>query len=78
LKATTLIITGIAGNSCVLFTANDAFMRDYRLLVPSDCVASIDPAANAYALRQMRDVLDANITPSPDLNLAAIDEEYMN
>jgi nicotinamidase-related amidase len=78
LKATTLIITGIAGNSCVLFTANDAFMRDYQLLVPSDCVASIDPADNAYALRQMRDVLHADIAPSSDLDLEAIDEEYMN
>jgi nicotinamidase-related amidase len=24
-----LIISGIAGNFCVLFTANDAYMRDY-------------------------------------------------
>jgi nicotinamidase-related amidase len=24
-------ITGIAANICVLFTANDAYMRDYRL-----------------------------------------------
>jgi nicotinamidase-related amidase len=72
LKATTLIITGIAGNSCVLFTANDAFMRDYHLLVPSDCVASIDPADNAYALRQMRDVLGADTTPSTDLDLGSL------
>src|SRR3954451_19085578 len=35
-----LIITGIAGNYCVLFTANDAYMRDYNLTVPSDCVIS--------------------------------------
>jgi len=72
LKATTLIITGIAGNSCVLFTANDAFMRDYHLLVPSDCVASIDPADNAYALRQMREVLGADTTPSTDLDLGSL------
>ncbi len=72
LKATTLIITGIAGNSCVLFTANDAFMRDYHLLVPSDCVASIDPADNAYALRQMREVLGADTTPSTDLDFGSL------
>jgi nicotinamidase-related amidase len=35
-----LIITGIAGNFCVLFTANDAYMRDYELLVPVDCTIS--------------------------------------
>src|SRR5207248_2360578 len=26
-----LILTGIAANICVLFTANDAYMRDFRL-----------------------------------------------
>ncbi len=34
LKVTTLILTGIAGDVCVLFTAGDAFLRDYRLFVP--------------------------------------------
>src|SRR5688572_6466896 len=33
-----LILAGIAGNNCVLFTANDAYMRDFKLFVPSDCV----------------------------------------
>jgi nicotinamidase-related amidase len=69
LKASTLIITGIAGNSCVLFTASDAFMRDYHLMVPSDCCVSIDPDDNAHALRQMRDVLHADTTPSTELDL---------
>jgi len=69
LKASTLIITGIAGNSCVLFTASDAFMRDYHLIVPSDCCVSIDPADNEYALRQMREVLHADTTPSRELDL---------
>ena len=69
LKASTLILTGIAGNSCVLFTANDAFMRDYYVIVPSDCTISIDPADNEYALRQMREVLHADTTPSTDLDL---------
>jgi nicotinamidase-related amidase len=72
LKASTLILVGIAGNSCVLFTANDAFMRDYHLIVPSDCVISIDPADNEYALRQMREVLKADTTPSTDLDLKTL------
>jgi nicotinamidase-related amidase len=72
LKATTLILTGIAGNSCVLFTASDAFMRDYFLVVPSDCTASIDPEDNAYALKQMRKVLDADTTPSTELDLESL------
>jgi nicotinamidase-related amidase len=72
LKASTLIITGIAGNSCVLFTASDAFMRDYHLIVPSDCTISIDPADNEHALRQMRDLLHADTTPSTDLDLETL------
>ena len=33
LGAHTLILTGVAGNICVLFTASDAYMRDYRLVI---------------------------------------------
>jgi nicotinamidase-related amidase len=36
----TLISIGIAGGFCVLFTANDSYMCDYRIYVPSGCVAS--------------------------------------
>ena len=40
LGARTLILAGVAGDICVLFTANDAHGRGFRLVVPSDCVAS--------------------------------------
>jgi nicotinamidase-related amidase len=54
LKARTLILTGLTGDICVLFTANDANMRDYRLRIPADCVVSLDPADNARMLDYMR------------------------
>jgi nicotinamidase-related amidase len=69
LKARTLIITGVAGNICILFTANDAFMRDFHLFIPADCVASNDAEENARALEQMKKVLKADITPSTELDL---------
>ena len=69
LKVKTLIITGIAANICVLFTANDAYMRDFHLCVPSDCVVSNDVEVNRLALDQMKTVLKANITRSTDLDL---------
>jgi len=56
-----LILTGFAADICVLFTANDAHMRDYRLVVPADCVASEDPEDAAHALRQMERVLQAKV-----------------
>jgi nicotinamidase-related amidase len=72
LRARTLIITGVAGNICVLFTANDAYMRDYHLFVPADCVASNEVEENLHALRQIETVLKADITPTTDLDLQSI------
>jgi nicotinamidase-related amidase len=69
LRARTLILTGIGTELCILFTANDAFMRDYHLVVPSDCVTAIDPAEGGRALGRMRDVLDADIIGSAELAL---------
>lgn len=60
----TLVLTGIAGNNCVLFTANDAYMRDYKLIIPADCTASINQRDNDSALRQMQKVLKADINAS--------------
>lgn len=48
-----LIITGIAGNICVLFTANDAYMREYEITIPRDCIASNNEKDNKYALTMM-------------------------
>jgi nicotinamidase-related amidase len=69
LGAETLILTGIAGDICVLFTANDAYMREFRLLVPADCVASEDVEHNQHALELMQRVLKADIQPSTTLDL---------
>jgi nicotinamidase-related amidase len=67
LKVRTLVLTGLTTNVCVLFTANDAYMRDFNLVVPCDCVAAIDPADSAHALAQMARVLHADTRPSTAL-----------
>jgi nicotinamidase-related amidase len=72
LRARTLILTGIGTDLCVLFTANDAYMRDYQLVVPPDCVAAIDPEEGAHALRRMHAILEADTRPSIDLDLERI------
>ena len=64
-----LILTGISGDVCVLFTAHDAYMRDYGLIVPEDCIASVEPRANEHALEMMRTTMRADVTPSGDLEL---------
>jgi nicotinamidase-related amidase len=67
LGAEKLIITGFAGDICVLFTANDAYMRDYELIVPADCIASETAAATRNACQQMKRFLHAEVRASRQL-----------
>jgi nicotinamidase-related amidase len=64
LGARTLVLTGIAGNMCVMFTAHDAHMRDFALLVPRDCIASESEGDDAQALEQMEKSCKADTAPS--------------
>jgi nicotinamidase-related amidase len=67
LRIRRVILTGIAGNICVLFTANDAYMRDFKLFAPADCIVSNTAADNEHALRQIATVLKGDITDSSQL-----------
>jgi nicotinamidase-related amidase len=67
-----VVLTGIASNICVLFTANDAYMRDLQLVVPSDCVAANTQADNEHAIAQMKHVLKADTRPSTELSFAEL------
>ena len=73
--ARNLILVGLAGNNCVLFTANDAYLRDFKLFVPADCVVSPTGEANSYALKQMEEVLKADIRKADLLNLNELSKE---
>ncbi|WP_096440726.1 cysteine hydrolase family protein [Alteribacter populi] len=72
LNVKSLIISGLAGNMCVHFTANDAYMRGYKLYIPSDCVASNHEEDNREALNLMEHVLNAETTRSDKMDLEAI------
>jgi nicotinamidase-related amidase len=67
LKIRRVIVTGIAGNICVLFTANDAYMRGMKIVAPGDCIVSNTAADTDAALRQIELVLKGNISPSTSL-----------
>jgi len=71
----TLILTGVAGNLCVLFTANDAYMRDFDVVVPADCIASNTEADNNYALEQMQKFLKADIRLGAAIDLARLSRQ---
>lgn len=67
LKAHTLILTGIAGNICVLFTASDGYMRDFDLVIPQDCIASESEADNNHAIAYMSKILKADTRLSTEV-----------
>lgn len=64
-----LVLTGIAADICVLFTAGDAHMRDYALWVPEDTVAAEKSHRTEWALSVMHDHLGAEIAPTDSLDL---------
>ena len=59
LGARKLILCGLTTDSCVLFTANDAYLRSFEIIVPSDCSAAVTMSRHATALGQMRRTLKA-------------------
>lgn len=64
LKVKKLIVTGLTTDICVLFTANDAYMRGFELIVPEDCVAAVKQSYTDMTLSFMRRVLKADTKPS--------------
>ena len=68
LQARTLVLTGIATNICVLFTANEAYMRDYRLVVPCDGSAAETIHEHKNALAQMQKLLKAETPKTEELD----------
>jgi nicotinamidase-related amidase len=68
----TVVLTGIATNICVLFTANDAYQRDFGLVIPADCVAANTQELTQAALTQMRQVLKADVRPSGEVDFGIV------
>lgn len=63
-----LVITGLSTNSCVLFTASDAYMRDLEICVPPDCVAACSASEHEAALAEMKCMLNASLTASREID----------
>lgn len=68
----TLIVTGTRTESCVFFTANDAYMQEFALIVPPDGAVTFEDRDHEEALRLMGRDMKAELTP-----LAAIDLEKL-
>lgn len=72
LGARELVIAGFTTDQCVLFTASDAFLRDYRLHVPSDCTDTVEPDDKKPALQLMARRLHVDVRPSSELQWSAL------
>lgn len=66
LQVKKVIVTGVATDICVLFTANDAYLHGFDVVVPEDCVASNAPELSGAAIAQMKRVLKADVRPSAE------------
>ena len=69
LRVSRLILTGVAADMCVLFTAADAHMREYDLWTPPDAVASNTPQRTEWALEIMKESMGAETRPCRELAL---------
>jgi nicotinamidase-related amidase len=69
LRATRLLVTGVATDLCIVLTAAEARMRDYEVVVPGDCVAALSAARNAQALHDLSEVHHIKTTASAHVRL---------
>jgi nicotinamidase-related amidase len=65
----TVVLAGYAADDCVQITAAEAHMRNYRVVVASDCVVSEREPDRRHALAKMRKFFDATVAPSPRVRL---------
>lgn len=56
-KVDHLVLTGVLTDICVMHTAVDAAMRNYKVTVLKDCTASVSDERHDWALQHMRDVV---------------------
>ncbi|APA75311.1 cysteine hydrolase [Mycobacterium avium subsp. hominissuis] len=61
-----LIITGQVTEQCILYTALDAYVRHFPVVIPTDAVAHIDPELGAAACKMMEHNMSAELTTAAD------------
>jgi nicotinamidase-related amidase len=64
LDAHNLIITGQVTEQCILYTALDAYVRHFSVIVVPDAVAHIDPELSDAALSMMHKNMHAKVVPA--------------
>lgn len=57
-----LVLTGQVTEQCILYSALDAYIRHFRVVVPADACAAIDDSLAEAALEMMRRNMHAEVT----------------
>jgi nicotinamidase-related amidase len=65
-----IVLVGQVTEQCILYSALDAYIRHFTVVVPPDAVAAIHPELHDAALEMMRINMDAELTPSADVRLS--------
>ncbi len=60
-------LTGVVTSICIQHTAADAYFRNYRVIVPRDCVEAVDDEAQEHSLNYMGEMYGAEITTSDEV-----------
>ncbi|MEO3791924.1 isochorismatase family cysteine hydrolase [Nonomuraea sp. B10E15] len=60
----TVLLAGQVTEQCILYSALDAYIRHYSIMVPPDCVAAIHRDLGLAALRMMERNMSAEVTPA--------------
>jgi nicotinamidase-related amidase len=61
LECQRIILTGQVTEQCILYSALDAYIRHYEVVVPQDAVAHIDPDLGEAALKMMERNMGARL-----------------
>jgi nicotinamidase-related amidase len=72
LTVSTVVVTGVTTDICVLFTAHDAYMRGFKVWVPSDCSAAVEEGQHKEAIQLLERIADADVDPSSEIEIAAL------
>jgi nicotinamidase-related amidase len=66
LRIRRVILIGQVTEQCILYSALDAYVRHYDIVVPPDAVAHIDGDLGEAALKMMRENMGAKVVPAAD------------
>jgi len=69
-EITRLVLIGQVTEQCILYSALDAYIRHFEVVVPPDAVAAIRPELHEAALEMMRLNMDASIVSSAEVRLS--------